>query len=75
MTNSIAEIAARLKSDVEARNAELKTNIESFFETSNAKLMTDTKSPTPKKTEAPTKPDSAGNWLLSRKPWSWMYRD
>jgi hypothetical protein len=75
MTKSIAEIAASLKSDVEARNAELKTNIESVFEASNAKLMTDINSPPPKKTEAPTKPASTGNWLLSRKPWSWMYRD
>jgi len=75
MTRSIAEIAAKLKSGVEARNAEIKTNLESLFEASNSKLKADLESPSPKKAVAPATPASSGNWFLSRKPWSWMYRD
>jgi hypothetical protein len=75
MTDNIAELAAKLKSGVEARNAELKTSLESVFEASNAKLKAALELPSPQKAVAPAKQDSSGNWLLSRKPWSWMYRD
>jgi hypothetical protein len=75
MTDNIAKLATKLQSGVEARNAEIKTSLQSAFEASSAKLKATLESPSPPKAEAPTKQDSSGNQILSRKPWSWLYRD
>jgi hypothetical protein len=78
MTGNFIQIAAKLKAGVEASNAKIKADIGSHFEASAARLqanLEELQKAAPPASEAPAKPDSAGIWFLSRKPWCWKYRD
>jgi hypothetical protein len=74
MTDTIAELAAKMISGVQARNAGIVLSLKSTIERSSQKLVADVKSSF-KKPEAPPAPKPSTPWFLSRKRWAWKYHD
>ena len=74
MSDKIIELAAKMISGVQTRNAGIVLNLKTRLEQSSEKLIADVKT----KLEvpaAPAKPRLSSLWFLARKPWAWKYHD
>jgi hypothetical protein len=74
MADKIVELAAKMVSGVQARNAGIVLSLKSTFQRSTEKLIADVKSSLQKE-EPPPAPKPSTRWLLSRKRWAWKYHD
>ena len=74
MSDKIVELAAKMISGIQSRNAGIVLNLKTRFEQSSAKLIADVKS-TLQEPATSAKPKSSSLWFLSRKPWAWKYHD
>ena len=74
MSDKIVELAAKMLSGIQTRNAGIVLSLKTRLEQSSEKLIAEVKS-TLQEPTAPAKPKLSSLWFLARKPWAWKYHD